>query len=157
MARVKCRNRFKVVILSGDSFANYASDVRMLGLEDRILVLERVKEIEDYLQIADITLQTSETESFCLSILEAMCFATPAVSTSVGGIPEVVQDGVTGILVPFGDADALARAVEDLVDNPERRVALGRAAQRRAQESFSPDAIVPLYEDLYRRTCAAKR
>jgi glycosyltransferase involved in cell wall biosynthesis len=59
--------------------------------------------------------------------------------------------------VPFGDADALARAVEDLVDNPERRVALGRAAQRRAQESFSPDAIVPLYEDLYRRTCAAKR
>jgi N-acetyl-alpha-D-glucosaminyl L-malate synthase BshA len=157
MARVKCRNRFKLVILAGDSFANYASDVRMLGLEDRILVLERVKEIEDYLQIADITLQTSETESFCLSILEAMCFATPAVSTSVGGIPEVVQDGVTGILVPFGDADALARAVEDLVDNPERRVALGRAAQRRAQESFSPDAIVPLYEDLYRRTCAAKR
>ena len=67
---------------------------RRLGLEDRVIVRERVTDIEEYLQAADLGLFTSETESFCLSILEAMCFGCPSVATRVGGIPEVVEDGV---------------------------------------------------------------
>jgi glycosyltransferase involved in cell wall biosynthesis len=110
-----------------------------------------VNDIEDYLQAADVGLFTSESESFCLSILEAMCFACPSVAMRVGGIPEVIEDGVSGLLVPFGDPAPLARAVEGLIQDPTRRAQLGRAAQARARERFSAEAIVPLYEALYRR------
>ena len=109
--------------------------------------------MEDYLQAADLGLFASESESFCLSILEAMCFESPSVSTAVGGIPEVVSDGTTGVLVPAGDADALARGVESLLRDPAKRIAMGQAARQRARERFSADAIVPLYEELYRRVC----
>jgi glycosyltransferase involved in cell wall biosynthesis len=99
-------------------------------------------------------LVTSDTESFCLSILEAMCFACPSVARLVGGIPEVIEDGVTGLLVSSGEADALARTVESLIKDPIRRATLGRAAQDRARERFSAKIIVPRYEALYHRVCA---
>src|ERR1017187_1121560 len=150
-ARIHPGHSFKLVILAGDSFAPFAADVRLLGLENRILVIEKVKDIEDYLQIADLALYTSETESFCLSILEAMCFACPSVATRVGGIPEVIADQQTGLLVPFGDADTLARSVEKLIQDATLRATLGRAAQNRAREMFSAKIIVPRYEALYRR------
>ncbi len=66
---------------------------------------ENVRQIEDYLQAADIGLFTSESESFCLSILEAMCFACPSIASQVGGIPEVIENKITGLLVPFGDTE----------------------------------------------------
>jgi N-acetyl-alpha-D-glucosaminyl L-malate synthase BshA len=157
VARIRPRTAFKLVILAGGDFTPFAADVRRLGLEDRVIVYEKVNEIEDYLQAADLGLFTSESESFCLSILEAMCFACPSVARRVGGIPEVVDDGVTGLLVASGDADVLARAVESLIEDPVRRFALGRAAQHRARKLFSPEAIVPRYEALYRRVCAQDR
>ena len=109
------------------AFAPFAEHVRRLGLEDRVIVREKVNDIEDYLQVADIGLFTSETESFCLSILEAMCFGCPSVATRVGGIPEVVEDNRSGLLVPFGDVAALAGALEALIHDEARRGALGRA------------------------------
>lgn len=153
VARIRPRDSFKLVILAGGDFAPFTGDVRRLGLEDRVIVRERVNDIEDYLQVADLGLFTSEMESFCLSILEAMCFACPSVATRVGGIPEVVEDNATGLLLPFGDAGALAGAVEGLIQDPARRAALGRAAQHRARERFSAEVIVPRYEALYRRVC----
>ena len=127
--------------------------VRRLGLADRVIIREKVNDIEDYLQIADVGLFTSETESFCLSILEAMCFGCPSVSTRVGGIPELVEDGESGLLVPSGDVGALAGALEALIHDETRRRALGRAAQARARERFAAGIIVPRYEALYRRLC----
>ena len=103
---------------------------------------------------ADIGLFTSETESFCLSILEAMYFACPSVAPQVGGIPEVVQDKVTGLLMPFGDSERLARAAQSLIQNATLRRELGLAAKTRAHDKFSADVIVPLYEALYRRVCS---
>ncbi len=153
VARIRPKDSFKLVILAGGDFTPFVDDVRRLGLEDRVVVRERVNEIEDYLQAADLGLFTSDTESFCLSILEAMCFACPSIARRVGGIPEVVEDGVTGLLVSSGDADTLARAVESLIEDPIRRSALGRAAQDRARERFSAEVIVPRYEALYRRVC----
>jgi N-acetyl-alpha-D-glucosaminyl L-malate synthase BshA len=153
VARIRPRDSFKLVILAGGDFAPFTGDVRRLGLEDRVIVRERVNDIEDYLQVADLGLFTSEMESFCLSILEAMCFACPSVATRVGGIPEVVEDNATGLLLPFGDAGALAGAVEGLIQDPAHRAALGRAAQHRARERFSAEVIVPRYEALYRRVC----
>jgi glycosyltransferase involved in cell wall biosynthesis len=67
----------------------------------------------------------------------------------------VVESGRSGLLVPPGDADAIARAVESLVADPGRRQELGREAHRRARSLFSADVIVTKYEELYRRVCAA--
>jgi N-acetyl-alpha-D-glucosaminyl L-malate synthase BshA len=154
VTRIRPRDSFKLVILAGESFAPFAGDVRNLGLENHVIVREKVSDIEDYLQAADIGLFTSESESFCLSILEAMCFACPSVARNVGGIPEVIQDNITGLLISSDSPDALALAVESLIQNPSRRDALGRAAQKRARENFSADVIVPRYEELYRRACS---
>jgi N-acetyl-alpha-D-glucosaminyl L-malate synthase BshA len=153
VARLRPSRAFKLVILAGDSFAPFARDVGRLGLQDRVVVRERVTDTEDYLQAADLGLVTSESESFCLSILEAMCFGCPSVATAVGGIPEVVEDARTGLLVPFGDSDALVRAVEHLIDDPTRRAAMGAAAKASALRNFSADVIVPRYEALYERLC----
>src|SRR6267378_2313541 len=152
-ARVRPREAFKLLILAGEAFAPFAGDVRRLGLADRVIVREKVHAIEDYLQIADVGLYTSDAESFCLSILEAMCFGCPSVSTRVGGIPEVVEDNESGLLVPAGDVAALAKALEALIHDEPRRHGLGRAAQARARERFSAEVIVPRYEALYRRLC----
>ena len=153
VALLRPRDSFRLVILAGDSFAPYIKDVRRLGLEDRVIVCDKVNDIEEYLQAADLGLFTSESESFCLSILEAMCFRCPSVATRVGGIPEVIEDNVSGLLLPFGDVAALAGAVEGLIHDPARRAALGAAAQTRARALFSAEVIVPRYEALYRRVC----
>jgi N-acetyl-alpha-D-glucosaminyl L-malate synthase BshA len=151
VARIQSRHSFKLVILAGADFTPFKSTVTRLGLDDKLIVIENVLEVEEYLQAADVALYTSESESFCLSILEAMFFGCPGVATSVGGIPEVVDDGVTGLLVPFGDADQLARAVERLMDDTELRNRLGQAARLQAQKRFSADIIVPRYELLYQK------
>jgi N-acetyl-alpha-D-glucosaminyl L-malate synthase BshA len=153
VARIRSPESCKLLILAGGDFSPYRDEVRRLGLEDRVIVRENVRQIEDYLQVADIALFTSETESFCLSILEAMCFGCPSIASQVGGIPEVLQDQITGLLVPFGDTEKMARAAEELIRNPARRETLGRAAQSRAQTEFSADVIVPRYEALYHRLC----
>jgi N-acetyl-alpha-D-glucosaminyl L-malate synthase BshA len=151
VALIRPRESFKLVILAGGDFSPFAGEVRRLGLEDRVIVRENVREIEEYLQAADIGLFTSETESFCLSILEAMYFACPSVAPQVGGIPEVVQNRISGLLMPFGDSEKMARAVESLIQDAALRTTLGRAAQARTHDNFSARVIVPRYETLCRR------
>jgi glycosyltransferase involved in cell wall biosynthesis len=155
VAAIRPRDSFKLVILAGAAFAPFQAEIRRLGLTRRVLVRERVTAIDDYLQAADLGLFTSETESFCLSILEAMSFGVPSCAFAVGGIPEVVTTGRTGLLIPFGDTAALTRAVESLIADPAGRAKLGRAALLRARRQFSAATIVPRYEALYRRVCAA--
>jgi glycosyltransferase involved in cell wall biosynthesis len=120
-------------------------------LENQVIVREKVTDIEDYLQAADLGVFTSDIESFCLSILEAMFFGCPSVARRVGGIPEVIEHDVTGLLVDSSEAGQIAAAIESLIQNPVRRRAFGRAAQQRAQDHFSAGAIVPRYEALYAR------
>jgi len=152
-AAIRPADSFKLVILAGSDFTPFRAEAQRLGLEDRIVVRERVTEIEDYLQAADVGLFTSETESFCLSLLEAMSLGCPSVAFAVGGIPEVVVSGESGVLLPFGDVAAVTRAVEALLADPARRAQLGANARRRAREHFSAAAIVPKYEELYHRVC----
>lgn len=153
VARIPATLPCRLVILGGESFGPHVAEVRSLKIEDRVKVIERVRDIEDYLQVADLLLQTSDTESFCLSILEAMCFACPSVARRVGGIPEVVQDGTTGALVSSDNPDRLAQAVVSLLSNPAQRLAMGQAARARARELFSAEVIVPKYEAIYRQVC----
>jgi glycosyltransferase involved in cell wall biosynthesis len=124
-------------------------------LGDRVLIRERVTDIETYLHAADLGLFTSEVESFCLSILELMSVGVPSAAFATGGIPEVTLDGETGVLAPFGDTAALAAKIESLLRDPVRRAAMGAAARQRAREKFSAAAVVPRYEALYRRVVAS--
>jgi L-malate glycosyltransferase len=155
VARIRPRDSFKLLVLAGESFAPFIKDVERLKLENCLVVREKVVDIEDYLQASDIGLFTSESESFGLSILEAMFFGCPSVARRVGGIPEVVEDGISGILVDSDNPETLARELIGLIHDPARRTAMGMAAQRRAREHFSTEAIVPRYEALYHRLCAA--
>jgi glycosyltransferase involved in cell wall biosynthesis len=84
-----------------------------------------------------------------------MCFGCPSVATAVGGVPEVVESGVSGLLVAPGDPDALARGLESLIADPALRSRLGKAARQRAAEMFSAGTIVSTYERLYHRVCSA--
>jgi len=151
VSKIRDRNSFKLLILAGGDFKQFSDDVKRLGLEERIIVRENVLEIEEYLQAADLALYTSESESFCLSILEAMFFGCPSVATNVGGIPEVVEDGLTGLLVPSGDSESIARALNELIADGDRRKRLGENARVEANKRFSSDAIIHRYEELYRR------
>lgn len=153
VARIRPRASFKLVVLAGGSFEPFMKDVQRLNLQDYIVVHEKVNDIEDYLQAADLSLFTSETESFCLSILEGMYFGCPSVARHVGGIPEVVEDNVSGLLVPSDQPDALARAVERLIREPKWRATMGLAAREHADKHFSAKVIVPRYEALYQRVC----
>ncbi len=154
VARIQPRESFKLLVLAGGSFAPYLPEVGRLGLADRIMVFENISDIEDYLQAADLGLFTSDTESFCLSILEGMCFGCPSVARQVGGIPEVITENETGCLVDSDDPGSLARVVENLIADSHHRRALGQAARERAGRLFCVNAIVPSYEQLYRRVLA---
>lgn len=154
VARLKSKLAFKLVVLAGADPGPLLTEARRLGVADRLIIRERVTDIEGYLATADLGLFTSEVESFCLSILELMTVGCPSVAFAVGGIPEVTVSGETGVLVPMGDTAALAGAVQALISDPARRAALGRAAQKRARDNFSAAAIIPRYEALYRRVCA---
>jgi N-acetyl-alpha-D-glucosaminyl L-malate synthase BshA len=152
-ARLRPREAFRLLILAGGNFLPFAAEARRLGLAGRIIVRENVADIEEYLQAADLALFTSQSESFCLGILEAMFFGCPSVAPRIGGIPEVIEDQVSGVLVPFGDVARHVQAVETLIQNPATRTMLGRAAHQRARDLFSAAIIVPRYEALYRRVC----
>lgn len=149
--RIRSRENFKLVILAGDDFSKWRESLKRLKIEDRVVVVDQVKLVEDYLQIADLGFYTSDSESFCLGILEAMSFGVPSVSTRVGGVPEVMEDRVSGLFAPAGDVEALAAAASSLLGDVARRKALGRAALTRAKEIFSADIIVAQYESLYHR------
>jgi L-malate glycosyltransferase len=157
LAKLERRERFKLVVLAGGTFTPYQGLVERLGLADTIVVRESVAVIEDYLQAADMGVFTSDSESFCLSLLELASFACPSVSTQVGGIPEVVEDGKSALLVPAGNSEAVAIGLERLLGDDVARQRLGEAARARALEQFCPAQIVPQYESLYRRVLADAR
>ena len=105
----------------------------------------------------DVFVAPSRYESFGLIYLEAMRFGKPCVGTFAGGVPEVIEDGVTGILVPPGDPDALAAAVARLVDDEGLRREMGRRGRERFEAAFSSSAMADAAASAYRRfTTGAK-
>ncbi|HWD18365.1 MAG TPA: N-acetyl-alpha-D-glucosaminyl L-malate synthase BshA [Verrucomicrobiae bacterium] len=151
VAGIRPRSSFKLLILAGAKFAPFQTEVRRLKLEQQVIVRENALDLEDYLQIADVGFFTSESESFCLSLLELMYFGCPSVATKVGGIPEVVEHGKSGLLIPFGKPPLLTAALEKLIQDAPFRQELGEAACGRARAHFSAAVVVPQYEALYRR------
>lgn len=102
-----------------------------------------------YRSSAMLVLPSVWEEPFGIPLVEAMASGLPVVATRVGGVPEVVEHGVTGLLVPPDDADALARAITDLLADPERARKLGEAGRRRAEEHFSWDGVAARLRGFY--------
>jgi glycosyltransferase involved in cell wall biosynthesis len=97
----------------------------------------------------------SEMESFGLAALEAMACGVPAIATRVGGVSELIEDGVNGLLFDVGDTDAMATAAISLLQDPVRLEALSTAARKTAQDHFCASTIITRYENYYRKVLAS--
>jgi sugar transferase (PEP-CTERM/EpsH1 system associated) len=121
-----------------------------LGLAGCVRFLGAVRDVPALLARAGLFVLSSVSEGVSLTLLEAMAAGLPVVATRVGGNPEVVADGTTGLLVPATDADALAGALRVLWRDPETARSLGAAGRLRAEHHFDVRAMVAAYERLYR-------
>jgi N-acetyl-alpha-D-glucosaminyl L-malate synthase BshA len=120
-----------------------------LGILDRVDFMGKLERVDELLPLTDLMLMPSEMESFGLVALEAMACEVPTIATLVGGVPEVITNGETGLLFDVGDIDAMAAGAISLLRDPERRAAMGRAGRRDAQQRFCSTRIVPMYEKYY--------
>lgn len=151
IACCRSRQRVRLLVLAGGDFTPFIQDAARLGIADRVIAFENILDIQNYIHACDIGIYASEEESFGLGILETLAYGKPVIATRIGGIPEVVIDGETGILVPSHDPSALADAIDDLINDPERRRRLGAAAQIDAATRFSATQVRDRYLEFYRR------
>jgi L-malate glycosyltransferase len=128
-----------------------------LGVQDRIHFLGKQDNVNELLPCADLMLMPSQMESFGLAALEAMACSVPTIATRVGGVPELIDDQINGLLFPVGDVDAMAAAAIALLNDPARLAAMAATARRTAQDHFCASRIIPLYEEYYRRVLGRAR
>jgi N-acetyl-alpha-D-glucosaminyl L-malate synthase BshA len=145
------------LMLIGDgpdrSTAEYLA--RKLKVADRIHFLGKQDNVNELLPLADLMIMPSEMESFGLAALESMACRVPAIATKVGGVPELIEDGVNGLLFEVGDTDAMAQAAIALFNDPDRLEAMSAAARKTAQDHFCAYTIIGIYESYYRRILAS--
>jgi glycosyltransferase involved in cell wall biosynthesis len=124
------------------------------GVGDRVKLLGWRADVPDLVAAADVGVCCSDFEGGPLSVLEYMSAGRPVVATAVGGLPELVEDGVTGILIPPRDPAALAEAVGGLLTDPERRERLGAAGRSLREREYSFESYMQRLEGLYQSLLA---
>ena len=146
-------------VLAGEGPARAAleAEARRLGIGDRVVFLGLRRDVPMVLAALDLFVQPSIYEGFGLSLLEAMAAGLPVVASRVGGIPELIEDGRTGLLVPPQDPMALAGAVVRLLGDSEGARRLGEAAASRSRERFSLGRVADRVDALYRNILAMAR
>lgn len=130
---------------------------RELGLLGRVHFLAETPRVEGILACAHLFLLPSSSESFGLAALEAMACGLPVLAYRVGGVPEVVEHGATGLLFEPGDLEGMARGAVELLQDEERRGALGAAGRGRVLDQFTSERVVPLYERCYEESLERTR
>ena len=152
-----------VIVGDGPERARIEARVRERGLDGRVAVRGRVSEAElqaayaaaDVFVLPAVIDRRGDTEGLGVVLLEAMNHRVPVIASAIGGITDIVEDGVSGLLVPPGDGTALAAALERLARAPDLSVSLGDAGYRRLHERFSWDAITRRWLEVY--AAAARR
>jgi glycosyltransferase involved in cell wall biosynthesis len=127
----------------------YSARVRELGCADSVDFLGFRKDVPDLMAAADLVVLPSVAEAFGLVLTEALYLGTPVVATRVGGIPEIVTDGVDGVLVKPADSEGLAEALAGLLLDPERRQRLAGAGRHQVRARFRFEDMVRSYEAIY--------
>jgi glycosyltransferase involved in cell wall biosynthesis len=148
----------RCLLVGGGSLqADLETLIRSLGLEGAVRLAGRRNDIARLLACADIFVLASSKEGLPVSLLEAMAAAKAVVVSAVGGMPEVVQDGETGLIVPAGDTAALAGAIERLAGDAGLRAALGARAGETAARDFDIARVAGAVAGVYLRVFEAKR
>jgi glycosyltransferase involved in cell wall biosynthesis len=145
------------LLLAGDGPLRPALEgqIRELGLVERVHLLGVRSDVPDLLRASDVFVLSSVSEAASITLLEAMGSSRPSVVTNVGGNPELVRDGVDGLLVARGDSTEMALAIKRLLSNPALAERMGRAAAARVRERFLLDDTIRAYADLYRGNAGA--
>jgi N-acetyl-alpha-D-glucosaminyl L-malate synthase BshA len=141
------------LVLVGDGPDRSAAEwlAHDLGIQARVHFLGKQERVNEILPLADILLMPSELESFGLAALEAMACKVPSVATRVGGVPELIDDGETGLLYNVGDVEGMATGVLSLLNDPARLSAMREAGRRTAQKRFCASLVVPQYVRYYEK------
>lgn len=137
-----------VIAGDGPTRADLERQTRELSLDRHVHFLGERDDVDAILRCFDVAVLSSDFEGKPLFVLECMANRTPIVATAVGGLPEMILDGKTGVLVPPRDPAALATAIAGLLDDPERRAALARAAAETLSD-FTIEAVAQRFADLY--------
>jgi glycosyltransferase involved in cell wall biosynthesis len=147
------------LVLAGDGpeRRGLEAEARRLGLDDRIEFLGHRRDVHRILASLDLFVQPSLYEGFGLSLLEAMAAGLPVVASRIGGIPEIVDDGESGVLVPAGDPEGLAAAAVALLRDPQRARRLSETAAARARERHSISSEAAEIDALYTRILEGAR
>lgn len=129
---------------------------KRLGISDSVHFLGNVKNVNEVLGKTDLFILPSEDESFGVAALEAMSCQVPVVASNVGGLRELITDGVDGYLVKVGDVETLAQRSARILGDPELQRELGRNARKKVLDKYTPDIVVPRYEELYHDVLSKK-
>lgn len=140
-----------LMVGDGPERSNAEWAARNYGLEQKVHFLGKQESIEDFIGISDCLLLPSETESFGLVALEAMSCEVPVVASKVGGLPEVLQDGVEGFLAAPHDIQKMAERTLLILCDPVRRMEMGKRARERARTHFCSEKIIAMYESFYQK------
>lgn len=138
-----------LVVGDGELHDELAGLAARLGVLDRCLFLGVRRDVPAVLSALDVLVVPSLSEGMPYVVLEGMAMAKPVVATAVNGVPEVIQDRLSGRLVSRADPEALAEAIRELLADPQSAAAMGRAARRRVEEGFSADRWIGRMEALY--------
>jgi glycosyltransferase involved in cell wall biosynthesis len=138
-----------VIAGNGPLLEALQKEAARLGIEERVTFTGEFERLEDVMALFDVFVLTSSSESQCMPITESMAYGKAAVASAFGGMPDFVEHGVTGLLVPVGDVPALVTALKTLADDPVRRLAMGEAGRQRYVERYTPERITDAVEQVY--------
>lgn len=145
-----------LVVGGGTERESLAALAAELGISGSVVFAGPRPDAKSLFQVCDVAVLPSLVEGMSVTLLEAMAAGVPVIATRVGGNPEVVQDGITGYLVPSGDVQAMTAALVRLLGDPALRVSMGHAAEVRVHERFSAESMVNAYRDLYAELCEGR-
>lgn len=139
-----------ILVGDGELRGEVETQIQQSGLQDQVRLLGTRHDVSRIINAADVTLLTSISEGIPLMLIEAMANGLPCVASNVGGIPEVIEDRVTGDLVDVSDDQTFAQKIRELALSPQQRSAYGSKARLRAAEHFSDKAMHSKYHEMYR-------
>jgi glycosyltransferase involved in cell wall biosynthesis len=146
-----------LIVGEGPDRAAVEAEIRRLGLDERVRLAGERRDVPALLAASDVFVLSSDSEGLPVSVLEAMATELPVVASRVGGLPELVVDGETGILVPPGDARELGAALGRLTADPELRRRFGAAGRARAEAIFDLGPFRRAHVELYDEQLARRR